>query len=139
MTREILFKAKRKNWRELPKEEWWVEGYYMPRPNSPGKPRYYIVPLSQAKRYEIDPETLCQSTGMVDRNRNLIYKNDICVIRSSNIDEEDGYFIVKWDDECAKYVLEGESLAVDFDYIYGSECEIIGNIFDNPELLGGAE
>lgn len=24
--REILFKAKRKNWRELPKEEWWVEG-----------------------------------------------------------------------------------------------------------------
>ena len=23
--REILFKAKRKNWRELPKEEWWVE------------------------------------------------------------------------------------------------------------------
>lgn len=38
MTREILFKAKRKNWRELPKEEWWIEGYYMPRPNSPGKP-----------------------------------------------------------------------------------------------------
>lgn len=26
MSREILFKAKRKNWRELPKEEWWVEG-----------------------------------------------------------------------------------------------------------------
>ena len=26
--REILFRAKRKNWRDLPKEEWWVEGYY---------------------------------------------------------------------------------------------------------------
>lgn len=26
--REILFRAKRKNWRELPKEEWWVEGSY---------------------------------------------------------------------------------------------------------------
>ena len=26
MSREILFKAKRKNWRELPKEEWWIEG-----------------------------------------------------------------------------------------------------------------
>lgn len=27
MNREILFKAKRKSWKELPKEEWWVEGY----------------------------------------------------------------------------------------------------------------
>lgn len=26
MSREILFKAKRANWRELPKEDWWVEG-----------------------------------------------------------------------------------------------------------------
>lgn len=26
MSRKILFKAKRKNWWELPKEEWWVEG-----------------------------------------------------------------------------------------------------------------
>ena len=26
MNREILFKAKRKSWKELPKEEWWVEG-----------------------------------------------------------------------------------------------------------------
>lgn len=26
--REILFKAKVKNWKQLPKEEWWVEGYY---------------------------------------------------------------------------------------------------------------
>lgn len=26
MSREILFKAKRKNWKELPKEEWWIEG-----------------------------------------------------------------------------------------------------------------
>ena len=27
MSREILFKAKRKNWKELPKEEWWIEGF----------------------------------------------------------------------------------------------------------------
>lgn len=30
MSREIIFKAKRKNWRSLPKEEWWVEGFYVP-------------------------------------------------------------------------------------------------------------
>ena len=29
MSREILFKAKRKNWRELSQEEWWVEGNFI--------------------------------------------------------------------------------------------------------------
>lgn len=25
--REILFRAKQKDWRKLPKEEWWIEGH----------------------------------------------------------------------------------------------------------------
>lgn len=41
MVREILFKAKRKNWRELPKGEWNIVGIAF---------------------YEIDPETICQYT-----------------------------------------------------------------------------
>jgi len=31
MDMEILFKAKCKNWKQLPKEECWVEGYYCKR------------------------------------------------------------------------------------------------------------
>jgi len=29
MSREHLYKAKRANWRELPKDKWWVEGYFI--------------------------------------------------------------------------------------------------------------
>ena len=48
-TREILFKAKRKNWRELPKEEWWIEGYYMPLPASRDIISYLYVKPSGMK------------------------------------------------------------------------------------------
>lgn len=55
--RETLFKAKRKDNGE------WVEGYYMPRPNNLGKPRNYIVVLSQEKWYEIDSNTLVKPSA----------------------------------------------------------------------------
>lgn len=149
MTREILFKAKRKNWRELPKEEWWVEGYYckweqIRRPLCVVEEKEVdciITWMSDGgmSRYEIDPETLCQYIGLKDKNGQKIWENDICEIHSSNIDEEDGYFTTAWDKDEAKYVLDGDTLIVDFDNIYGYECEVIGNVFDNPELLGGAE
>lgn len=43
MSREIIFKAKRKNWRSLPKEEWWVEGFYVPRIVDGKIVNYYIL------------------------------------------------------------------------------------------------
>lgn len=144
MSREILFKAKRKDWRELPKEEWWVEGDLFDL--QPGQ--YMIRDRKQYGRastfpvweffkycsYEIAPETLCQYTGLTDKNGKRIWENDICIIHSSNIDDEDGYFTIAWDEDGARFILDG-NLIVDFDNCYGYECEVIGNIFDNPELL----
>lgn len=122
--REILFRAKRiDNWE-------WVEGLLQKMGV------YYIIHSKDGEEaYFINPETLCQYTGLTDKNGRKIWENDICIIHSSNIDEEDGYFTVEWDNEGARYVLNGEGMTVDFDNIYWYEIEVIGNIFDNSELL----
>lgn len=80
MSREILFKAKRKNWRELPKEEWWVYGeaieikgkmyiavkYVDSEQITDFEMAQYII---QKTFVEIDPETLCQYTGLNDNTK----------------------------------------------------------------------
>lgn len=143
MNREILFKAKRLDNGE------WVEGYYMPRPNSPGKPRYYIVLLSQARWYEIDSDTICQFTGLTDKNGKLIWENDIVRFQFDNDDcpfpNKDtrkrigkiffSDFRVSW--SIAMGRKGSKTLNNDlFKYAQnGNRVEVFGNVFDNPELL----
>lgn len=138
MSREILFKAKRANWRELPKEERWVEGFYVKC-----RGRHYILPVYDTdhgydERYaewiEVDPETICQYIGVKDKNKKEIYEKDIVLI-----DGEDEYFTVEWNDDTARFVMTSETLTVDFDNYWGYQVEIISNIFNNPELLNGGQ
>ena len=81
MSREILFKAKRKNWRNLPKEKWWVEGFYVPHIVDGEIVHHYILTgeasLEETKEddlvldfytEEIDPNTLCQYTELTDKS-----------------------------------------------------------------------
>lgn len=56
-------------------------------------------------------------------------------IESTYVDEEHGPFLVTWDSEGARFCLVGDGLTVDFDNFYGSKCEVIGNVFDNPRLV----
>ncbi len=142
MSRDILFKAKRKDGE-------WVEGYYAVIGNRnviiKKKPEdYYSVDENLKKSYgnevvEVSPETVCQWTGLNDENGQKIWENDIVLIHSNSIDDEDGYFTVEWDDECAMFELKGDGLITDFDSFDGFQCEVVGNIFDNPELLEGKE
>lgn len=131
--REILFKAKRTNNGE------WVEGSLIVYHDGDSYICCDCDEPDTLNKYKVDPETVCQYTGLTDRNGQKIWENDICIIHSSNIDEEDGYFTVEWDDDGARIVLNGNSLTVDFDNFYGHECEVIGNIFDNPDLLEVSE
>lgn len=153
MSREILFKAKRKNWRELPKEEWWVEGSYHNQIYYYGNPcdDHYIIDRTEngyGEYWEIDPETICQYTGLNDKNGKRIWENDI--LHNGN------KMIVKWNEPCGRWDLyivnvshipmgAWRPLVIDWrtsdweEYSDCHECEVIGNIFDNPELLGGAE
>ena len=90
--REILFKAKVKDWRERPKEWWWVEGYYAMMGKDDLIRHYIIQNCALAGVFknpemnmsfndvEIDPETLCQYTGLIDTNSNRIWENDVIVV-----------------------------------------------------------
>ena len=142
MSREILFKAKRKNWRELSKDEWWVEGSYHHQTDYYGEScdKHYIIDGTETdmegygEHYEIDPETICQYTGLKDKNGKRIWENDIVKHEVS-----DTIGTVKWYQEdyvgwCVDDIVIDEQQFTDEMW---NECEVIGNIFDNPELLKG--
>lgn len=145
--REILFKAKQKDWRDLPEESWWVEGYYAMM----GKEdlfRHYIVQNcaltglfeeTEDNMYfndvEIDPETLCQYTGLTDKNGEKIFIGDI--IRCSKRCPHE----VIWLNEYAGTYFGGMPAVylsgLREGYAWTGSEEKMGNIFDNPELLKG--
>ena len=142
MNDRYLYRAKRKNWRELPKEKWWVEGYYAYM-----QPYHYIMPKDNFDSWiEIDEKTLCTCTGLKDKNGKLIWENDI--VKCVDVNAETEFFAVVefgnpngfyswgyqlkhiWGDEPNLDIL----LWIDMEET-GATCEIIGNIFDNKELL----
>lgn len=70
-----------------------------------------------------------QCTGLKDKNGRLIYEGDIVLT------DEDGYGHIRWDNELAQFFVATEEHYT-FDNIFSSEMEVIGNIHENPELLG---
>ena len=125
MSREILFKAKRKDNGE------WVEGYYLPGMKLPGYDgKNDFIVMSDGDYFAINPITICQHTGLTDKNGKKIWENDIV-----ELPDEEGYFTCKWEEDAARFVMNGDGLTVDFDNYWSYQTEVIGNIFDNPELL----
>ena len=144
--REILFRAKRKNWSNLPKNEWWVEGIPIEIKDKMYMAVNYVdceqITDFEMSQYilrksfvEIDPETLCQYTGLTDKNGKRIWENDIVRIENSmdegigNIEFYGGMWYVDGEPSNSLYDI--------VEYDDAAEGEVIGNIFDNPELLKG--
>lgn len=97
---------------------------------------------------EVDASTICQCTGLKDKNGKLIWENDI--LHNGN------YFVVKWNAPCSRFDIvlnNSNNIPIgkwkpmicdwktnDFkEYRKAVDYEIIGNIFDNPELLNKRE
>lgn len=130
--REILFKANRISDGE------WVEGYYV---EQYGSTQIYLLD-EDSREYEfdcvhIDKNTLCQYTGLTDKNGNKIWENDVvkkvdtnalgwareryCKVSFNKM----GYWMITTEYGDGYWIGEFES----------EQLEVIGNIFDNPELV----
>ena len=82
-------------------------------------------------------DTIGQYTGLKDKNGTEIYEGDIV-----KIDEENYKYIVKFYDGCFVGVSiydEHYEQAKILGNLFTLEIEIIGNIYDNPDLLKGEE
>lgn len=86
--------------------------------------------------HEVDPSTICQCTGLKDRNGNTVFENDIMSAHLDDCFPEDiTYARVIWGD--TGYCLR-EKDSIDIQPLEENDMKyftVCGNIFDNPELL----
>ena len=135
MNNRYLYRAKRTDNGE------WVEGFLM-------DDNYINTPFNDNDvggrfddQVEIDPSTICQCTAMPDKNRKIAYEHDIIKTPVGNAK-------IAW--SCSKIptdnhinvgfevvfldAIANDNYRHDLGYWIG-KSEVIGSVFDNPELL----
>lgn len=162
MENRYLFRAKRIDNGE------WVEGFYFCMTHPDGRHiHHFIIPLGadlslgtaiEKIQVEIDQSTICQCTGLKDKNGKLVWENDILLQKTTEKHwcKWQCMGVVKYgihDWNCGNYGYQSigfyvESIVRERDEIRMSEglCqeylvdeaypyEVIGSVIDNPELL----
>lgn len=143
MTREILFRGKRIDNGE------WVEGFYVHLPCGRLEQDEHLIQTIRdtgkiGTIMRVDPDTIGQYIG-TDKNGDRIFEGDIVDASeewwnaSGPAGHESPTLLVEWNDyHC------GFDPFANYDcdcgvYINSSGCKVIGNKWDNPELLEGDE
>ena len=148
MNDRYLYRAKRTD------NEEWVEGNLVWSDDADDDYKAIIIPTTDSNMFtrggargdlgfenwcRVDPSTICQCTGLKDKNGKMIWENDICrriLLPTKRIKTnfKIAYVPYKW---CISAIdLDGSNITFLSDYINNQyEVEVIGNIFDNQELL----
>ncbi|MCX4256650.1 MAG: YopX family protein [Oscillospiraceae bacterium] len=123
--REILFRGKQIS------DGGWVYGY----PYSDGKKSYIAY---EGKKdciiHEVVPETLKPYTGLTDKNGKMIFEGDI--IKG----KEKATYAIGYSDATAGFYAKAtlpQRILPCMNIGTMKHYEVIGNIHDNPELMGG--
>ena len=133
--REFLLRGKRTDNGE------WVYGYYTKARDFLNKKEMHIIfepdveafPHCEFTGYEeVLPETVGQYTGLTDKNGTKIFEGDILTIENEGV-----YAAIKYNESNAAFYVEDEDHEDYLGEAWGTDVVIIGNIFDNPELLKG--
>ena len=87
----------------------------------------------------VDTSTICQCTGLKDKNGKLIWENDIVAYWDSystenGLAEADCIGKVVWDDETISFQVTNRLSAESWE-VLDDECSVVGNAIDNQELL----
>lgn len=137
MKDRYLFKAKTCNGE-------WVQGYYVKGLDVYAKEVHLIfepttIFYSSGETdgwSEIDPSTICQCTGLRDKNSRLIWENDIMVAHlDESCPDDKTYQKVIWNESGFHSKEKGSEDIYPIGRLEQEWFEVIGNIFDNPELL----
>ena len=110
----------------------WVEGFL----TKINRQLHIVNQSGENAANQIDESTICQCTGLEDKNGKLIWENDVVFVKHTDGQEEyqenakvsytkRGFSPFSWEYYCDGCDVRCEIL----------EVEVIGNIFDNPELL----
>lgn len=135
MEDRYLFKAK------FDDSDRWVKGQLVEVNDT-----YLIIPnhaskilagwFSTSNVVEVKKDTICQCTGLKDKNGKLIWENDIVRDEQGNFYKafwQNNYYQFSW--VCVKTDVFLIGTKWDLWSIKSFEIEVIGNKFDNPELL----
>lgn len=145
MNREIKFRGKRVDTGE------WVYGYlcYLSYKayikddsDKTTNPRRIDGTTADIRMVEVDPATVGQYTGLHDKNGKEIYEGDVvsfddCTSTESGWWEQSCTGVVVWCNETVAFEVTDRLSAESYEVL--DECVVIGNIYENPELLEGME
>lgn len=132
--REITFRGYSKEWG-------WVYGDYQePYGIYPPQifPRKGTVDYDEFEGIVVIHETVGQYTGLTDNNGVKIFEGDLCLCNRNINDRFDKtVFEIKYDEIIGFYGESKTENTISADEFF--MCEIVGNVFDNPELLEGKQ